>query len=144
MEEHGLIIRKKNAGIVVIRAQRTSACDGCASKNTCGTGGAGNEMLIEADNPVGADVGDRVVFTVGAGSVLKAGLMLYLVPVISFIAGVVLGQTVSVRVLPGQNPDLVSGALGVIFLAAAFAGLKVYGSMMEKGKSFRPRVLRVV
>ena len=101
-------------------------------------------MLIEADNPVGADVGDMVVFTVGAGSVLKAGLMLYLVPVISFIAGVVLGQTVSVRVLPGQNPDLVSGALGVIFLAAAFAGLKVYGSMMEKGKSFRPRVLRVV
>lgn len=144
MEEYGLVIEKKGGGVVVIRAQRTSACDGCASKKSCGTGGEGNEMQIEADNPVGANVGDRVAFTVGAGSVLKAGLVLYLVPILSFIAGVVLGQVVSARVLPEQNPDLVSGALGVLFLAVAFVGLKVYGSMIEKGRSFRPRVLRVV
>lgn len=144
MEELGIIV-KKNTKTVLIKAHRTSACDGCASKKSCSTGGGtDNEMLIEADNPVGANVGDKVMFTVGAGSVLKAGLILYLVPIVTFIIGVVLGQTVATNLLPDQNPDLVSGVLGAVFLLLAFVGLKVYNAYLDKNKDYRPQVLRVV
>lgn len=84
-----------------------------------------------------------MVFTVSAGSVIKAGMLLYLFPIASFIIGVVLGQTVAVQVFPGQNPDLVSGVLGAVFLALAFAGLKIYSSFIDRKKSFRPQILRV-
>ncbi|MBI5493038.1 MAG: SoxR reducing system RseC family protein [Deltaproteobacteria bacterium] len=142
MEEHGIVVQDKKR-TVLIKAQRSTSCDSCASKKTCASGSADSEMLIEAENAVGAKVGDRVVFTIGTASILKAGLLLYLVPILCFIAGVVLGQTVAKNIFPAQNPDLVSGVLGVIFLALAFIGLKVYSSFIEKDKSFRPHVLRV-
>lgn len=78
-----------------------------------------------------------------AGSVLKAGALLYLVPIASFIAGVVLGQTVLTGMLQDYNADLVAGVTGVVFLALAFLGLKAYGALSERKGSLRPRVLRV-
>lgn len=141
MEERGVVVQLKD-GNALIRAERSSACENCASKKSCSTGGAGNEMFIEAANPVNARVGDRVIFAVGAGSVLKAGVLLYLVPVISFIAGVVLGQLASPR-FPDVNPDLIAGVTGAVFLLAAFMGLKIYSSKIDNKKSFRPQVLRV-
>jgi sigma-E factor negative regulatory protein RseC len=142
MEEEGVVVKDK-AGRVTIKARRSTSCESCASKGTC-SAGADTDMLIEADNPVGAGVGDRVVFSVGAASVIKAGLLLYLVPIVSFIFGVVLGQTVAARFWTGWNPDLVSGGLGVVFLVLAYFGLRLYGSYASRHKSFGPRVLRVV
>lgn len=143
MEEHGIVVQKKER-TAVIRAERTTSCDSCASKKSCHSGsGAGGEILIEAEDMVGAKVGDRVVFSVSAGSVLKAGVLVYLVPVLSFIAGVVLGQTFISGALPGFNADLVAGATGLVFLVLAFLGLKGYGALSERKGSMRPRVLRV-
>lgn len=143
MEEQGIVVQNKK-NTVLIKAHRTSACDSCASKKACHTAGSNDsEILIEADNPIGANVGDRVVFTVGAASILKAGLLLYLLPVIMFIAGVVLGQILGESLFPDQNRDLVAGITGVVFLAAAFGGLQIYSRIADKTKSLRPRVLRV-
>jgi positive regulator of sigma E activity len=142
MEEHGIVVEKKER-TVVIKAARTTSCDNCASKKSCHSGGADNEILIEAEDAIGSKVGDRVVFTVSAGSVLKAGILLYLVPIASFIGGLVLGQTVLTGVLPDYNADLVAGVTGAVFLALAFLGLKGYGALSERKGSMRPRVLRV-
>ncbi len=137
------MIVKDNGPTVVIRTERTTACDSCASKSACYSAGS-TEALIEADNPVGAHLGDRVVFTVSAGSVVKAGLLLYLVPIISFIAGVVIGQRAGRKVFPSLNADLSSAMFGAAFLIAAFFGLKLYGSRASRQSAFRPRVVRVV
>lgn len=142
VEEQGTVVECKGA-LAMIRAQRTSSCDSCASKKAC-AGGSAFDMLLEADNSVGAKAGDRVVFTAAGGSVLKAGVVLYLVPVLFFIGGIVLGQAVGKAVFPGQNQDLVSGVFGVAFLALAFFGIKLYGKILEKNRSYRPRILRVV
>ena len=143
MEEHGIVVEKKER-IAIIRAERTTSCDNCSSKKSCHSPGAvDNEILIEAEDPIGVKTGDRVVFAVSAGSVLKAGFLLYLLPIAFFIGGVVLGQTVLAGGLPGYNPDLVTGVTGLVFLGAAFLGLKVYGSLSERKGSLRPRVLRV-
>ncbi|MFQ5442431.1 MAG: SoxR reducing system RseC family protein [Thermodesulfobacteriota bacterium] len=142
MEEHGVVVEDKGM-TVVVKTERGSSCEGCASKRSCHSVGE-TEMLIEVRNTVGAVVGQEVVFTVGAASVMKAGVLFYLVPVLSFIFGVVLGQTVAVKIFPNENPDLVSGVLGVILLALSFFGLKIYSRRLEKDRSFRPRILRVV
>lgn len=143
MEEHGVVVRK-NGHTAVIKAERSGACDSCASKKSCHSGaGADNAILIEAADPVGTKVGDRVVFSVSSGSILKAGLLLYLLPIAFFIGGVVLGQAVLTGYLPGYNADLVSGAAGLVFLALAFGGLKLYSALSERSGSFRPRVIRV-
>ncbi len=101
-------------------------------------------MLMEVDNTIGAEVGQDVIFTVGAGSVIKAGVLFYLVPVLSFIAGVVIGQAVLAGLLPNVNPDLVSGLFGAFLLIASFVGLKLYNRRLSKDSAFRARILRVV
>ena len=142
MEEHGIVIRKEGER-AIIRAERTGACESCSSKKSCAQTGSETEMLIEADDPVGVKAGDKVVFAVSAGSVLKAGVLLYLFPILSFIAGVVLGQAVLSGMLPGYNPDLVAGVSGLALLALAFIGLKVFSTLSERSRSMRPQVLRV-
>lgn len=142
MEETGTVIEDRGL-TAVIRTEKKSSCDSCSSKSSCHIIGE-DDVLIEADNPVGAHVGDHVVFTVRAGSILKAGVLLYLVPVLLFIFGIVIGPAVGSRFFPETNTDLVSGLLGVGFLIIAFVGLKLYSRSLERDRSHMPRILRVV
>lgn len=142
MEEHGIVV-EDNGSTVIIKAKRTSACDSCSSSKSCHSV-SDEEMLVEADDPIGAKVGDRVAYEVKASAIIKAGMLLYLVPLLSFIFGLVGGSIVSTRYFPEHNPDLVSGLFGVAFLAAAFIGLKLYGRRLERDRSYRPHVLKVI
>lgn len=143
MEEHGIVVRK-NGQTAVIKAQRSTSCDSCSSKKSCHSGaGQDNDILIEAEDTIGTNIGDRVVFSASAGSVLKAGALLYLLPVVFFIGGVVFGQAVLAGILPDYNTDLVAGVTGAVCLGLAFLGLKAYGALSERKGSLRPRVLRV-
>ncbi len=142
MEEHGIVVENKGT-VVLIKAKRTSACDSCAASKSCHSIGE-EEVLVEADDPVGAKVGDRVAYEVSASAIIKAGMLLYLVPLLSFIGGLVLGSAASALFFTGLNPDLVSGIFGAVFLAGAFIGLKLYGRRLERDKSYRPHVLKVM
>jgi sigma-E factor negative regulatory protein RseC len=145
IEEQGVIIETRN-DIAFISTERGSECDSCGSKTLCKPGGDGPDktMIVEARNPIGAVVGERVLFTVGAATVLRAGMMLYLVPLLSFIAGVVVGQVLGPKVLPGSNLDLVSAVLGFLFLALSFGGLRIYGKRASTDETYRPTIVRVV
>ncbi|GMR05124.1 MAG: SoxR reducing system RseC family protein [Thermodesulfobacteriota bacterium] len=127
----------------MVKIQKASSCDSCASKKACKPVGE-SDMLIEVENTVGAKVGQQVIFTVGSGSMFKAGVLFYLVPLLSFIAGVVLGQTVATKIFPNENADLLAGVFGVILLVLSFVALKLYSRHLEKDPSFRPHILRVV
>jgi len=142
MEEHGIIIECRGA-TALVKTRRGTSCDSCKSKKACKPV-AQDDLLIEVDNTIGAEVGQNVVFTVGAGSVIKAGVLFYLVPVLSFIAGVVIGQAVLAGLFPTTNPDLVSGLFGAFLLVASFVGLKLYNRRFSRDTAFRARILRVV
>ncbi len=127
----------------LIRAAKTGACEKCVSKKVC-KGITDTEMLIEALNPVGASVGDEVIFTVGASTVLKAGVTMYLLPLLAFIAGVVAGQVAGGSILPGWDADLLSAVLGFAFLVFTYAGLYACSRITERKRSYMPTIIRVV
>jgi len=143
MEEQGIVVELKANNTALVKAKRTSTCESCASKKSCSTRSSGDDMFVETENTIGASKGDHVVFAVSAGTIMKTGLLVYLMPVIAFLAGIVLGQKVVAPMLPNINSDLVSGALGLIFLIDAFVLLKIYNQYMEKkGGIMRPKLLR--
>ncbi len=142
MEEHGIIVECRGA-TALVKTRRGSSCDNCSSKKSCKPLEQ-NDMLIEVDNTIGAEVGQDVIFTVGAGSVIKAGVLFYLVPVLSFIVGVVLGQAVLTGLFPHTNPDLISGLFGAFLLIVSFVGLKLYNRRLSRETAFRARILRKV
>src|SRR3972149_8173105 len=104
IEEYRTVVEAKEK-TALVKAKRTTSCDSCVSKSLC-TGVAETDMLIEAQNPLNARAGDHVVFVVGAGSVIKAGMLFYLFPLLGFIAGVVLGRGFSDKNPPKWGFDI--------------------------------------
>ena len=91
---------------------RQSACSGDCHKCS-GCGAQKETMIVTADNPIRAEVGDFVTLTSDTASVMKAVVAVYLVPLVMFFAGFALGMTL------GWGGPLVGG-LGFL-LGLAFA-----------------------
>lgn len=85
-------VRKINAdGTAQVVHIRESACSGDCHKCS-GCGAVKQAMLIDAYNPIGAQPGDMVQIRSETGPVLMGAMVLYIVPLVLFIAGYLLGD----------------------------------------------------
>ena len=91
---------------------RESACSGDCHKCS-GCGAAKETMIVAAENPIKAQVGDFVTLTSDTASVMKAVVVVYLLPLVLFFAGYALGAHL------GWGGGLV-GSLGFV-LGVCFA-----------------------
>lgn len=91
MEQTVLVKRVLEDGSAEVLRVRESACSGECHKCS-GCGSSQQTMVICAENPIGAKVGDWVAIEAKSGAVLKAAVMLYIVPLVLFIAGYLLGE----------------------------------------------------
>ena len=90
---------------------RESACSGDCHKCS-GCGAAKETMIVTAENPIRARVGDFVTLTSDTASVMKAVVAVYLLPLVLFFGGYALGAAI------GWMPGLMGGigfGLGVAF-----------------------------
>ena len=69
---------------------RESACSGDCHKCS-GCGAAKEAILLEAKNPIGAKPGDLVTIESATGPVLKAAMVMYMVPMVLFFVGYAIG-----------------------------------------------------
>ena len=93
-------------GTALVVHLRESACSGDCHKCS-GCGAAKEAILFKADNPIGAKTGDLVNIRSETGPVLKAAVVLYVIPLILFFLGYYLGT------LPG-NFGTLGGCLGFL------------------------------
>ena len=80
------------AQVIIIRE---SACSGDCHKCS-GCGAAQETLLIEAQNPIGAGRGDLVTVSSESGPVLKAAVVLYMMPLVLFFLGYALGAALRI------------------------------------------------
>ena len=76
------------ADIILVRE---SACSGDCHKCS-GCGAQKETMIVTAENPIRANVGDLVVVSSDTASVMKAVVAVYLIPMVLFFAGFGLGM----------------------------------------------------
>ena len=101
MEQTVTVRRLLPDGMAEVIRVRESACSGDCHKCS-GCGAAQQTMLLTARNPIGAKPGDIVVVNSETKAVLKAAAVLYLVPLVLFLAGYLLGESLwQAGVLPG-------------------------------------------
>ena len=74
---------------------RESACSGDCHKCS-GCGAAKEAVLFTADNPIGARRGDLVKVESATGPVLKAAVVLYMMPLVLFFLGYALGAALEI------------------------------------------------
>ena len=100
---------------------RESACSGDCHKCS-GCGAAKEAILLTVDNPIGADVGDLVNLRSETGPVLKAAMVLYMMPLVLFFVGYGLAAALNM-----------SGALfGSLAFAASIVLIVMYDRRMAK------------
>jgi len=110
MEQIVRVYRLCEDGQAEIIHVRESACSGDCHKCS-GCGAAKETMIIRADNLIGAEVGDFVTLSSDSGEVLKAAVVVYLVPLVLFFLGYALGVWI------GWSGGIMGGigfALGVL------------------------------
>ena len=78
-------------GTAKVACIRQSACSGDCHKCS-GCGAVEQTMIFTARNPIGARAGDTVTVESDTGPVLKAAAVLYMLPLVLFIVGYIVGM----------------------------------------------------
>lgn len=93
---------------------RESACSGDCHKCS-GCGAVKQAMLLDAFNPIGAQPGDMVHIRSESGPVLVGAVVLYLVPLVLFFAGYLLGEPWGMGPLMGCLAFVLGIGLAVLY-----------------------------
>ena len=99
------------ADIILVRE---SACSGDCHKCS-GCGAAKEIMFVEAQNPIGAGRGDLVTLEARTGPVMKAVGVFYVLPLILFFGGYLLGSLVELGGIFGCLGFVLAIALSVLY-----------------------------
>ena len=91
MQQLVKILSCEEDGTAKVACLRQSACSGDCHKCS-GCGAVEQTMVFTARNPIGARPGDMVTVESATGPVLKAAAVLYLMPLVLFIAGYLVGM----------------------------------------------------
>ena len=142
IEEFGTIVELKGKHVAVVLCAKSSFCTHCAAMGTCQIGSDNRSMLVEASNPLGAQVGDHVKLVTSSKSFLQSSFILYIVPLIALVAGALLGFGIGERLPNGPDPNLLSAIIGVAFLVGAFLVIRV-GSRAIPPETFMPRIVEI-
>lgn len=137
MGEKGLVINTKDR-LAVIQMTRTEACGQCRA---CLAGMKKEEMIIEADNECNAKVGDWVIMELRNNSFIKAVMILYGIPMVALVTGIVLGYYVLYQYVP-INREVLSFAVGILFTVLAYLWIRSKESTWDK-KKIRPVATKV-
>ena len=122
MEQRVKVLTTAPDGTAQVMVVRESACSGDCHKCS-GCGAVQQKMLLTARNPIGAKAGDVVVVTSASGPVLKAAAVLYMLPLVLFVAGYLAGM-----------PRQLGGLTGGLGFAAGIGIAIAYDRLVAKKK----------
>ena len=93
---------------------RESACSGDCHKCS-GCGAAKEAILLEAKNNIGAKPGDLVMIESETGPVLKAAMVMYMLPMVFFFGGYAIGAVWNIGAWIGCLAFAASIGLAVVY-----------------------------
>ncbi len=138
MIEEEAYVAEVAEGRVWIEKNRTSACSGCAQ--SCPSSLAGGlfgekRIRLQVSTNLPLQPGDKVLVGVSEDALARGSLWVYLLPLLGFFAGALLGKSIA-------GSDLASGVGGLFGLILCFAGLK--SVRLFERENFQPVILHKI
>jgi sigma-E factor negative regulatory protein RseC len=145
MDHFGQVIELAGNDKALVRVRRNSACGSCGR---CG-GFFGDpekrhEMLVEVNNPIGAKAGQLVRLEAKASEMLMAAFLLYFVPLVGLLLGLVTGRNWALKSLSTVNPDLFGLGIGLMVMVLVFLFLRIAEKRLTRGKRFKAVITAIV
>ena len=132
--EKGIVTSvQDNNAIVELSIQ--DACASCGARMVCIPDNTGKRRL-KADNPLNAQVGNRVSITEKSNFLLKISFLQYGIPFIGFITAIfsLYSLEISVILIPVELVYFCGGLMGLVL--GALISRYIIGRIAEKGGSF--------
>ncbi len=140
MKQYGVVI-DVNEDRVTISVPRSSSCgENCGS---CSGHCEISKMEIDIENTLYAQIGDRVEIESETKEILGAAFLVYILPIVALLIGVIITYGVMAKMNYESN-DLVSLAVGLVFMALTFAGTSFYQKRKGKKQEQMFKMLRVM
>jgi len=133
------VVRAIQGRMALVVTRMEPECESCKAKEACSTfGGGGANAEITARNTAGAEVGDIVTISMAGSSLVKVSFLVYMLPILALIAGIVLGHWLSM-VIP-VNENILVGVLGLFGFSGTFVWLKKKGDSLSNRPGFVPEI----
>lgn len=140
MEEEGRVINLKG-DLATVEIERKSDCGTCRA---C-TLGAGNTMIAEAENPLGAKIGQRVRVEISSREILKGAFLIYILPPLALILGMMLGITITNRSgFFKESSQTVGLVLGLVFLVLSFVLIWRHSKRAKDRNAYRSKIIQII
>jgi len=130
LRQTGKVIELKGK-TAVVRFKRSDACGHC---NACFRFGS-DEADIEIDNLCDAQVGDIVVIELHSGSMFKASLIAYGIPLVGLVLGVYAGSLIG---------NVYAAVGGILLCGGTYFILRGLNPYFDRKKEFKPRMMEIV
>lgn len=135
MRETGKVI-EVNGDYVKILIKRGTACGSCGA---CQVGREKLEMIMTAENVIGAEIGDTVEVDLETTDLITAALIAYGLPLVALIAGIVGGYYGFLYFgISSNSSQVIASFLGLVLMAVVYIAVKMNESKIEKMKKFKP------
>lgn len=108
------------------------ACSHCSARSACNSTGE-ETKVVEANNPIGAGVGDWVNLEISENISLAATLLVFGIPLLFLIVGIVIGEIIS-----GDRLALILGGSGLL---TAFLLVKIFDKYLNKKRKILPTII---
>lgn len=137
MKEYGVVLNVEN-GNAIIGLKRNSACSSCGA---CELGSNHSQMELTLENTVNARPGDTVEIQLPASQFLKASAILYLIPLIGLILGIVLGYYIGLAL--NANAEIIGAVNGILFTTLAYMSIRRLEPKFKKNTDLNPTIVGI-
>jgi sigma-E factor negative regulatory protein RseC len=118
METIGIIVTTEGQ-FAQVKTTRHVSCNRCGA---CGLGVTGSDVVVKANNVIGAKAGEQVILEMRTDHVMKAAFFGYMVPLIFFVIGIAAGHYLTHMINPEAQTALpaIIGGFGLLVLSYVF------------------------
>jgi sigma-E factor negative regulatory protein RseC len=143
IEEQAQVIELRGNQLI-LQAQTQSSCASCAVNQSCGTSVLSKVVgrkftQLQAENNIGAKVGDTVIVGIAEDALLKGSLVMYVIPIIGML---VFALVADYLLMEMRHRDLVVAISGLTGLAFGSLLARLYFQRQSNVRLFLPVVLR--
>ncbi len=135
------IVKESYDNKATIIIQRHSACKKCG---VCKIGTDEKTVVTQASNFIGAKAGDRVEVELSFGTLMSASLIIYIIPLLMFFIGCVIGFYLITIHSFGANNPIVSFIGGCIFLIVTYLIIRKMDRMGKFRNKYNMDIVKII
>jgi sigma-E factor negative regulatory protein RseC len=132
MQEHAVVIDVED-NVATVRVESSVACKTCPANSFCCP--SGKNRIVDADNTLGARVGDTVIIGIASKISIGAVFLIFGLPVILGLVGIIAGS---------RYGDTFSGICGVGGIIVGLVIAKNINDILTKKKRMLPCIREIV